>query len=373
EMWMEPPGNEGQPLLCEFQEGEGPLDLQARKFFQENVQMVLDKVRSVFIRAGVQSQPELDAKLLRLQDVKRQASNFYRDHGGRAHKETIDEAMASACGALSLINELILTCYWNNKNPWGGECHDQLEDNLYDLFEDTTRKVLQNFEVLEPPFNLPYGRRLKESLIQSFRALINDCAAKRTETAAKTRSELSYLCLKGELFMMPIISAILRKSLNALISKPHEKIEELAKKKQTDTLEKLKAYQRALNSPSCCIDPAELKETRGFSEYVLASNKKQRERYTKVCEELLPYTALEECKKWAWEEWGFDPKELKEVLSEETSYDKKVGKYFALMIPRTEDFPDEDIGVDVPSLPDPIDYFVEKLKRRDEEAFKLFS
>jgi hypothetical protein len=375
EVWMEPLGNEGRVLLCELQE-EDSLDLQTRK----NIQMVLDKVRSVFIRAVVQSQPELEAKLRRLKDIKRQALNFYFEHGGRKTREKIDRAMASAAGGLSFKHEVILISYWKDTNPWGGECHDQLEDNLYKLFEDATRKVLDNFELLEPPFNLPYGRRLKEILIQSFRALITDCATKKTETAAKTRIELSYLCMKGELFMMPIITAILRKSLNALISKPHEKIEELAKKKQIDTLEKLRAYGHALDSPSCCIDPVKLREAFGFSdesaiyvEYVLASNRKHRENYTKVCEELFSYTTLEECQKWAREQWGFDPKELQKVLSEQTSYDKTVGKYFAIMIPGPDDFPDEDIWVDIESLPDPIAYFVEKLRRRDEEILELFS
>jgi hypothetical protein len=257
------------------------------------------------------------------------------------------------------------------------------EKELYMRLYDKTGEVLTAFELLEPPFQQGYGRRLKISLLEAFLELGEACSKERQcAKSEELQFQLDYLRFKGQLILKPLVQAILRKSLLPLLSKPPKKILRLAEKKFADSVATLKDFLLELDSPACCIDLEKIKTTCGFTalsvpylEYVLSANRKHRERLTKACLELRPYTNLEECLKWAQQKYGFNPDELRAILNEESDYDRTARKYFGLTIPieADEEFPDEDLSLDLQSLGDPIAYFIERLKKRDNEILALFS
>ncbi len=384
ERWNEPLENAGQIILAALQDDTDPLDVEVRDAFQSSVQSILDRAHTVFVRARVQSQPELEAKVRLLKELKKQALNFYMDHGGRENKEKIDRAMASACLALTPYNQTVLDNYWKMvaKHPWAGEHHEQLEEDLYKLLAETTEKTLNAFELFTPPFHTTYGRRLKTTLLESFLELAEDCMQKRR--LAKTEElkiQLDYLRLRGQLIFRPAVQGIVRKSLLPLLSDPPEKIQKLAEKRHARTIETLESCQLDLDSFACLTDPTKIREGWGLTEpsdayleYVRSTNVKRRDHLTQICKNLLPYANFEECLKWAQQQYGFIPDELRTVLSEESAYDRTIRKYFALTCPveADEEFPDEDLILDLASMTDPVAYFIQRLRKLDEEALALF-
>jgi hypothetical protein len=358
-------------------------DQRTQTAFQTSTQMILDKARTVFIRARVHSQPEFEAKKERLQEIKKQALNIYMSHGGRENKEKIDRLLLCSCMAVASFYKTVLTDYWTmmSKNHWAGEYYEMVEIDMYNQFADRTKQVLKDFESFEPPFSVSYGRRLQMSLLEAFLEIKGDSFLQLQE--AKTdelRFQVNYQMLRQRLIIKPLIQAILRRELIPLLSNPPSKIQKLAEKKWAESVAALKDRQDELNGPGCTVDPVQVQAFWGFKDpldpyllFVLAANKTDREQRLKACEELAPFTHLDHCVKWARQQYGFNPDELTSVLNEETVYDRTVRRYIALTIPyQVNQGFDPDLSLDLNTLEDPIAYFVKRFRRRDEKALTLF-
>ncbi len=370
-------GIEGQMKLGDLQE-----DQLTQTVFQSSTQMILDKARNAFICARVHSQPAFEIKETRLKKIKQQALNFYMTHGGRENKEKIDQLLLHSCMAVASFYQKILTDYWTmlSKNPWAGEYYEMIEVDIYSQLAEKTKQVLKDFELFKPPFQESYGHCLQLSLLEAFLGIKEDYFLQHQQAKTEElRFQADYQRLKLRLILKPLIQAILRRELTPLLSNPPCKIQKLAEKKWAESIAALEALQAELEGPGCNVDPAKVQAFWGFKDpsdpyllFVLAANKADRAQRLKACEELAPFTHLDHCVKWARQQYGFNPDELRNVLNEETVYDRTIRRYITLTLPhQVNQAFDPDLSIDLDTLEDPVAYFVERFRKRDERVLAL--
>jgi hypothetical protein len=368
--------NLNQLALETLEEGEPKLALlleEARRLIE--AQIASDRA----IQAKAQSLQDLREKALQISSLKEQAFIFYFNNGGRETRQKLDEAMVSAAtGVLKSQDRTIPDLYWKAaaSNPWGAEWHQVLEKGVYHFFCQAMQEGFYRMNSLSnPQFKKLYGCFLKKSLKNSIKIVAKQWLLRRDQVKFMGDViKLNYMILKGRLWTTPLIQHCLKKILEPLIFKTEHAVQNLASQKAEQIQKQIAAHLEELNSPSCCIDPAVITKEGGCPEGQLECrlhvNKSQRERCLKALAQLQAFT-FEDCLKWACQEWGYNPLEMKSVLAEETPFDRNV--IAVLSLTSVIEDPEEELKLDLTALPDPIAYFAKRFKERDEQALALLS
>ncbi len=358
---------------------EGPILL--RKYdvetaFGRCAQKVIDQQLSVFSRARVKSQPELEKKWRLLRDLKKEGLILYFSRGGKQLKQQMDEVLAKASDHWNTEKQAIVNAYWDLllEDPWAAERHAERERDFYEAINTELSKITNN--ALESVQSPNFGYALKKVLGKSFRPLVSVWIRRRQESKLESDHIIfDYLIFKAVIFFNSLLCKSLRETLEPLIAITPEKLKQLTAKKKAHTQLLLAHYLERLRSPQCCIDKEKLPQkwisfsTEEFVTAFIEINRKERNKSLEKITELQKITD-EDCLAWAKQQWNFDPKELQQVLDKETDYDKKVIQFLSLTVPQDEK---DDLYLDVDTLKEPIVFFADRFKKCDEQALALFS
>lgn len=330
------------------------------------------------IQAEVQLQQDLRKKALQISQLREQAFIRYFNSGGREIRQKIDEAMAIAAHkTLNSQDQATLDLYWEAaaRNPWGPEWHQVLEQGIHNFFCNAMNEAYSSVGFLQHlQIKKQYGWYMRKVLRKSIKEVAKQWMARRNHVKFEgDLAKLNYMILKGKIWWMPLVWHRLKQILEPIICNTDNAVQNLTHQKEAQIKKKIAAHLEELNSPSCCIDPEVIKKEgcpENQLEYRLNANKSQREKCLKELDELQAWT-LEDSRNWARQEWGYDPAELEATLSQETPLDRKV--ITVLSLTSVFEDPEEDINLDLTALSDPIAYFAERFKKRDEQALALFN
>jgi hypothetical protein len=347
------------------------------------LQKAIDEARGTLTRARVGTAEELEAKKNHLLYVKRQALNFYMKNGGQKIKREIDEALARTRNFLMPLTQATLSTYWDSvaANPCGGQTHQLFEGTFYKTLEKSIQDAVSNFAEWKPPlFYLSYGEALKRTLLDSSDALDKTWEAKRRTLKDRRRIiEWNYLFLKSRLIFLPCVQHVLKVVLTPLISSLPPKIQKMADEKAVEIQTELQTLTAFLSSSDCCIDREEISRIWGGKsdpldedeiEPLLQCNILRRNACLSQMKKLENF----DCVAWAKAQWGFSVKDLQKLIKDETDSDRLIHAYTRLVVNYDLDqVTEEDLSLDLSSIPDLTAYFAQRLRKRDEEALALFN
>jgi hypothetical protein len=330
------------------------------------------------VQAKIHLLQELRRRALQISQLKDQAFILYFNNGGQEIRQKIDEAMAIAANkTLNSQDQATLDLYWEAaaRNPWGPEWHRVLEKGIHNFFCNAMNEAYSSVGSLQhPQIKKQYGWYMQKVLRKSIKEVAKQWMARRNQVKFEgDLAKLNYMILKGKIWWMPLVWHRLKQILEPIICNTDNAVQNLTQQKEAQVQKEIAAHLEELNSPSCCIDPEVIKKEgcpENQLEYRLNANKAQRERCLKKLGELQAWT-FEDSLKWARKEWGYDPAELKATLSHETPLDRKVITVLFLTSV-IEDSEEGDINLDLTALSDPVAYFAERFKQRDEQALALF-
>lgn len=364
------------------------LNQLARETLEEDepkITMLLQEARALIqtqfdfdraIQAKVEILEELRKKALLISSLKEQAFIVYFNNGGREIRKKIDEAMVIAANkAPCSQDQATLDVYWERvtSNPWGAEWHQVLEKGVYDFFcKAMNDAYLTVSSMQQRQIKKLYGWFMKKTLRKSIKIVAKQWLLRRDQVKFEgDQIKLNYMILKGRLWWMPLIQHRLMQILEPILFKTDNAVQSLTGQKEAQIQKEIADHLEELNSPSCCIDPAIMTKEgcpESQLEYRLDVNKVQRERCLKELAELQAWT-FEDSRKWARNEWGYNPEEIRGTLAEETPFDRRVIEVLSLTSV-IEDSLEEDLKLDLATLPNPIAYFAERLQKRDEQALE---
>ncbi|HUD01282.1 MAG TPA: hypothetical protein VMR37_03080, partial [Rhabdochlamydiaceae bacterium] len=358
------------------------LDSPEIDYYQVIVQKVIQQWRRIFQWAHVRSYPELLEKNDLLQYLKRTALNdYFNNHGGKELGYQIVQRIAQSAGVRRRKHWDMLDDYWRTSldDPWAGVKHQRMLKGLFGMFEGKTSAVL---EIFQDPlrFTPDYGETLRKNLFLAIQRLAADILIKQTNTRHRPfQIQLSYGRLMGWLLYKPMIQDILRRTLEPLIFNSSKILHELAQEKEKENQAWIAFYERELAAPENCMTAESIEEEYGLfeMEQIVENLFDRQTRHRKKCSDALhdlQSLTYADCLMWARKHWKVNPDELRKVLARETAYDRKILELLELIKTDDSNELDEDLALDLTSLPLDYfrDYFIERLKIRDEQALALF-
>ncbi|MBS0648764.1 MAG: hypothetical protein JSS10_06030 [Verrucomicrobia bacterium] len=319
-----------------------------------------------------------------LGQLKKQAWIAYFNQGGRETRQKIDEALLQAAQQDNPQNLMCLKLYWevSATNEWGAEWHQSLEATIYRVLNQALEKGSSRIASMQQPlFRQRCGFLTQRALELAVQETVEQWKAtpQNKSLYCGDPTKLNYMLLKGSLWKIPLMRSCQKQILQPLIDKTRHDIITLAREHEKTIQSEVAGLLEELHSPACCIDRQGVEAQFGFSasEKMIAArikvNQEQRKRCLDALQPLQAHT-FETHFAWACRQWNYDTQEMQSALDEETPYDRDVLEVLRLTgVTEDRDLYNQEMGLDLKSLPDPIAYFVEQYKRRDEEALALFN
>ncbi len=377
---VKPLKSEGNLRLADL-DGAPPLILQKVESLREKLQKTIDEARGTLTRARVGTAEELETKKAHLLYVKRQALNSYMQNGGLEIKREVDEAVARTRNLWIPLTQTTLKEYWDSigANPCGGQTHQLFERTFYKTLEKSIQDAVSNFAEWKPPlFYLSYGEALKRTLMDSSDTLDKTWEAKRRTLKDRRRIiEWNYMYLKSRLIFLPCIQHVIKAVLTPLLSSLPPKIQKMADEKAIEIQTELQTLTAFLNSSDCCIDRVEIIRiwgTRALEEDEIEPLLQCNILRRNACLSQIKKLENFDCVTWAKAQWGFSVKDLQKFIKDETDTDRLIHAYTRLAVSYDLDqVTEEDLSLDLSSIPDLNAYFTLRLRKRDEEVLALLA
>ena len=380
-------------LVLMDEEGKEELMPRFEEAMNGRLREIIEGRKQLYLLAGVDSENELNHKLKLIADFKQKAETIYFSQEGTIErKRSIDEAMLTLSPLHHCLHHSeIINNYWQmiSKTSEGYLTHERVENRIFslffeNLFESMGSAFPNNSESEQFPKNRrEFAKLLINKLQNGLQEILLKLQEELSEAATNEEAlQLGYLLLKGTLIAPTLTKVIIRQQLMKLLEdverevqfwipfskETQEKHIAYAKKRIAETHAKINEYEEKISGEEI---PHTLEEIIGSDHYFEKSQLVIKKKYLENLQELLREAEEKDIYSMACSFASEDPRKLEKLIPDLTPYDQLILKVYPFD-GHSDSKEDPDLEINLSNLKDPLAYFIEVYKSKDEEILGFF-